>query len=161
MLFPVGIRFGWNLYDAKHLETLKQVYAYVLPSYTGCAMPCRFWCQAGNRRYPHKDGFARTTQQPRLNFVVCITREAWLDHGHAVLEHPHTSHIWSQSQLRTVTPQLYGVTCPHGAYQTRDTTRYLKPTTLYVYLFFVQFGSAMSLYDPRTASGSKRDGCSM
>lgn len=48
-LCPVVVRYGWDLDDECHLVVLQERYFYCLPSYDWSAMPCRFWCQAGNR----------------------------------------------------------------------------------------------------------------
>lgn len=110
MRFPVDVRYGWELDDARHLVRRQAMYSYVLPSYTWSAMLCRFWCQAGNRRKPTLTAQGRAKPTNLLHVMVWIINEAWLNRSHIILGNPHISQIWKNSTLSKVSPDLYEVT---------------------------------------------------
>ena len=67
VLFPVDLRYGWDIGDRQHQQLLIQVDTCFLPATTTFEFRCKYWSRAGNRRQ------AAETQRLRLQETNLLT----------------------------------------------------------------------------------------
>lgn len=94
VLFPVGMRDGWDLDHAQHLRILKQVQAYFIPSFSWAAMPCMFLAQAGDRRNPHITSTNMRAHTARMQLTVWLARPIFKPDVSVILDMLQSSPIW-------------------------------------------------------------------
>ena len=100
VLFPVDLRYGWDLTLPEHRKMLEQVQNHFKPIVKFSAPDCRHWTAMSNA-HPDKDQLAkdRKLETPMLEWLHQDNqKQAKLGHGYAN-ENGLRSQIWSQSPL--------------------------------------------------------------
>ena len=98
-LFPVDLRYGWDLRDPIHQRKLLQVDRMFRPQYTTFEPRCKYWSRAGTKRKAEDTMRLREAEYPMLKF--CAKRAIALpyDKRDALFENPRASALWTESPL--------------------------------------------------------------
>ena len=70
VLFPVDLRYGWNLGNTKHQRLLKMIDNQYKPQITTVEPRCKYWSQAGNARDPRETERLRGEELPQHRFIT-------------------------------------------------------------------------------------------
>ena len=98
-LFPVDLRYGWDISTRLTQRVLHDVDELFRPLATTLEPRCKSWSHAGSRRDPNTTHAIRNKEGPMLSFVV--------NHAHKLhkccrlwwAENPKTSAIWTESPM--------------------------------------------------------------
>ena len=107
VLFPVDLRFGWDLRLQEHQSLLLEVDNALKPKVTTMEFRCKYWSRAGNSRDPDKTKCLRQAEEPMHifggNHICHLHREGrgWL------VENPDGSAIFTKSPLSVMEDLLY------------------------------------------------------
>lgn len=69
VLFPVDLRYGWNLSDKSHQDLLLEVHALFQPSIVHLSPRCKFWNRGTSRKYFSTTKEMRKAEKPMHLFV--------------------------------------------------------------------------------------------
>ena len=69
VLFPVDLRFGWDLRCKGHQILLLNVDKLFQPCVTTFEPRCKYWSRAGHKRDPRKTAALRADEVPMLRFM--------------------------------------------------------------------------------------------
>ena len=98
-LFPVDLRYGWNIADRKTQKLLSDLDGMFKPLVTTMEPRCKFWSISGSRRSPSDTSRLRNLEGPMLSFVASHVSKIHHDSRLWWNENPKTSAIWSESPL--------------------------------------------------------------
>jgi hypothetical protein len=98
-LFPVDLRYGWDISLKAHQLILLKLDDLFKPVCTTFEPRCKFWSIAGSKRDPGKTHEYRTQEQPMLSFVTKHIQNIHKNHRLWWCENPKTSAMWSESPL--------------------------------------------------------------
>ena len=99
VLFPVDLRYGWDLRHQKHRDLLSWVDSQLRPLCTTFEPRCKYWSRAGNSRDPETTKRLREEEGPMLKFLAQHAIKIASDNRDALFENPKTSAIWKESPL--------------------------------------------------------------
>ena len=102
VLFPIDLRYGWDLRMPKHQKLLQRVDAYFKPFVTTMEPRCKYWSQAGQSRRQEVTDQERASEEGMLTFLVKHFLYLSSDHRHAQIENPQGSDIWRKSPLKVL-----------------------------------------------------------
>ena len=125
VLFPVDLRYGWDIGHPPHQRLLQEVHSSLQPDVITMAPNCRPWSISANRRDPQQTAMEREEERPCLKHLE-KTAKAQEQSGKGFLfEQPWSSALWKEIDLPgrcTRTDQ-----CRYGAAD-EDGCPILKPT---------------------------------
>ena len=133
VLFPVDLRYGWDVQDPRHQELLMKVDKVFKPYLTTKEVRCKFWSTAGFLRDPAKTDRLQQSEKSTHQFCLQHTAHVQKDGRRDLYENPKSSRIWSMSVLeglnyvkdmKTFTLDM----CAHSSKP--DGQRHRKSTTL-------------------------------
>ena len=126
VLFPVDMRYGWDIGHVPHQMLLRKVHDELIPECLHASPNCRPWSISSNGRDPEIRERERAEEQPCLDEVKKMCKKQHKQGKMFVLEQPWSSALWQHlSELpgeRQRTDQ-----CQFGA-QTEEGLPVLKPT---------------------------------
>ena len=99
VLFPVDLRYGWDLRSQEHQKLLLEVDRIFKPQVTTMEFRCKYWSRAGNRRNPEDTKRYRAAESSMLvfgsNHICMLHKEnrGWL------VENPNGSATFQHSPL--------------------------------------------------------------
>ena len=132
VLFPVDLRYGWDLNDPDTFRMLMQIDEQVKPQCVTMEPRCKYWSIAGRTRAPEKTRYERDKEKQMLQRLVDFT--LYLNHyGRLVcIENPASSALWSESPLASLKQSsleyVIFAQCAHS--DKPDGQRHLKETIL-------------------------------
>ena len=129
VLFPVDLRYGWNIQDPKQQLKLIEIDRMCRPLVTTMEPRCKYWSIAGRSRKPEVTQRCRNQETDMLNFIVMHVDYILEDFRHCLVENPETSKIWTESPLAAM--DLFASTFPQCAHsEKQDGERQQKMTTI-------------------------------
>ena len=99
VLFPVDLRYGWDVNHPAHRKLLLQTDILYQPLVTTIEPRCKHWSRSGNRRDPAKTRELRLQEQPMLEFLARHARSLLRERRHLLIENPRTSALWTDSPI--------------------------------------------------------------
>ena len=99
VLFPIDLRYGWDIGYAKHQRLLDKIDTAMKPFMTTLEPRCKYWSRAGTRRDPVLTQELRTAEKPMLRYVAKHAISLTKDQRHALAENPLSSAMWKESPL--------------------------------------------------------------
>ena len=128
VLFPVDLRYGWDLQNIAHQNELQEIDVLFQPLVTTMEPRCKFWSIAGKTRHPSITFQQRKKEDQMLQFLVThITM--LLEKRYVAVENPMSSAIWTHSPLKQLAlDDNTFCQCAHSAQP--DGERSMKPTTI-------------------------------
>ena len=107
VLFPVDLRYGWDIGDHPHQQLLLAVDSCFLPATTTFEFRCKYWSRAGNRRQASETKRLRLLEHNLLTFgsqhILTIHQSSrrWL------VENPDGSALFTESPIRLIDDLVY------------------------------------------------------
>ena len=135
VLFPVDLRYGWDLRQPEVMRLLQKIDEAFRPLVTTFEMRCKYWSVAGWKRDPAKTAQYRDNEEPMLSFLVQHAIHLVRVLRHCLFEHPWRSASWTKSPLRALrdVPEIeanHRVTCLCPFSEAPDGDRHEKKTRL-------------------------------
>ena len=115
VLFPVDLRYGWDIRRQDVQKKLKRVDYIYKPQVTSMEPRCKYWSIAGRSRSPDVTRQERNKEEQMLQFLVkhCHMLEA--SERLALVENPKTSDIWTDAPLKDLQFEEYELSqCAHS-----------------------------------------------
>ena len=102
VLFPVDLRYGWDIGHKPHQQLLTTIDNHFKPLYTTFEPRCKYWSRAGNRRDPDKTQRLRNAEKPQLTYMANHAIHIANDQRDGLIENPLTSALWDYSPLHVL-----------------------------------------------------------
>ena len=136
VLFPVDLRYGWDLLHLPHRKIIATIDLKYKPLYTTIEPRCKYWSKAGNRRDPAATTDLRESEKPMLTFLTGHALAVVEDKRGVLVENPRTSALWTESAFNALNyvaafEEHSQITCQCGyTPQVPDGERHRKETML-------------------------------
>ena len=102
VLFPVDLRYGWDVSYPAHQALLTWIDRTLRPYTTSMEPRCKHWSLSGNSRDPQQTKKKRTAEQPMLMFATKHCLRLMSHHRHFIWGNPIASAMWTQSAADTL-----------------------------------------------------------
>jgi len=102
VLFPVDLRYGWDLRRRDHQTLLTKVDQQLRPRMTTIEPRCKYWSHAGTRRDPTLKDELRNNEIPMLQYIAGHVTRLLRQQRHVLIENPRSSAIWTLSPLASL-----------------------------------------------------------
>ena len=99
VLFPVDLRYGWDLRLPEHQQLLTSADRRYRPLVTSYEPRCKYWSRMGSGRDPEATAERRSNETGMLKFILQQLCDTVQDKRHGLCENPKSSAIWSKSPL--------------------------------------------------------------
>ena len=135
VLFPVDLRYGWDLKRRPRQIKLQRADKIFKPRITSMEPRCKYWSNMGTSRKIQDTLELRQSELPMLKFMTSHAIMIVKDFRDAFLENPRSSSIWTKSPLAAIldhpaySEHRYN-TCMCAFSSEKDGRRNKKDTTL-------------------------------
>ena len=102
VLFPVDLRYGWDLRLPEHQRLLTTADTRFRPLVTTYEPRCKYWSRMGSSRDPEVTAERRGNETGMLKFLLQHSCNAAQDDRHGLFENPKSSAIWNKSPLASL-----------------------------------------------------------
>eukprot|EP00435_Cladocopium_sp_Y103_P048511 s541_g14.t1 len=118
VLFPVDLRYGWDIGYKPHQHLLQEVLHQFTPDVVHKSPNCRPWSVSFNRCDPAKVQQERDAERPCLSYLESVAWEQHKNNRGSLLEQPWSSAAWKELELpgqcRRSDQCRYGAANEHG-----------------------------------------------
>ncbi|CAK9042305.1 Integrase catalytic domain-containing protein [Durusdinium trenchii] len=128
VLFPVDMRYGWDIGHPPHQKLLREVQEQFAPDTLMMSPNCRPWSVSSNKREPEVIQRERQAEMPCVKFCKESAVKQCQQKKHYVLEQPWSSALWHELHDMPGHPQRTDQ-CQFGA-EDEEHRPILKPTGL-------------------------------
>ncbi len=99
VLFPVDLRYGWDLRFDEHQRLLRLVDDVFKPYLTTMEPRCKYWSRAGSRRDAEITSAKRDNERPMIKFMTLSAIHQVDDRRHSLFENPVGSAMFNESPM--------------------------------------------------------------
>ena len=107
VLFPVDLRYGWDIGDHQHQQLLLAVDSCFLPATTTFEFRCKYWSRAGNRRQASETKRLRLLEHNLLTFGAQHILKIHQCSRRWLVENPDGSALFTESPIRLIDDLVY------------------------------------------------------
>ena len=99
VLFPVDLRYGWDIGHRPHQDLLQEVLQQCVPDVVHKSPNCRPWSVSFNRCDPAKVQQERDAERPCLRYLESVAWEQHNNNRGTTFEQPWSSAAWKELEL--------------------------------------------------------------
>ena len=106
VLFPVDLRYGWNIDDSEHQKALLRIDETLRPATTVVDPRCQYWTRTSKTKHEEECTRSRNDDMSMLKFVSAHCIHVAQQGRNVLASNPQSSQIFSHSPLLSLALSL-------------------------------------------------------